>query len=124
MMTGYAHVGISYYTVLVTRKRTMKILNMVGLTTIKALRQELKERDAQNARLSASLEDYKARLTEAWSKLSEYRQGIEKDDDIVDKAINELRIGLRATRCKTEATYTQLAAAETAMRLALNYLTS
>lgn len=123
-MTGYAHVGISYYTVLVTRKRTMKILNMVGLTTIKALRQELKERDAQNARLSASLEDYKARLTEAWSKLSEYRQGIEKDDDIVDKAINELRIGLRATRCKTEATYTQLAAAETAMRLALNYLTS
>lgn len=116
--------GISYYTVLVTRKRTMKILNMVGLTTIKALRQELKERDAQNARLSASLEDYKARLTEAWSKLSEYRQGIEKDDDIVDKAINELRIGLRATRCKTEATYTQLAAAETAMRLALDYLTS
>lgn len=123
-MTGYAHVGISYYTVLVTRKRTMKILNMVGLTTIKALRQELKERDAQNARLSASLEDYKARLTEAWSKLSEYRQGIEKDDDIVDKAINELRIGLRATRCKTEATYTQLAAAETSMRLALDYLTS
>lgn len=123
-MTGYAHVGISYYTVLVTRKRTMKILNMVGLTTVKTLRQELKERDAQNARLSASLEDYKARLTEAWSKLSEYRQGIEKDDDIVDKAINELRIGLRATRCKTEATYTQLAAAETAMRLALNYLTS